>query len=180
MPDLVKGTYAGRAFACGVMGLFLTAVAWLCFTKPVALIIVSFIIICLVIATIKDNKRLRAIAAERAGDNICTFARAFDRRTVDPWTIRAAYDELQGYFGSIGRPFPIRASDRFQEDLKMDEDDLCDLLFAIAERSRHDITFLDANPQINTIGELVTCISNLPKIEEARQTAASNGDKLPI
>ena len=129
------------------------------------------IIIYLVIATIKDNKRLRRIAADRVGDNICTFARAFDRRTVDPWTIRAAYDELQGYFGRIGRPFPIRASDRFKDDLKMDGDDLCDLLFAIAERSRHDITFLDANPQIHTIGELVTCISNLPKIEEAEQAA---------
>ena len=172
MPELTKGTYAGRAFAYCVIGLFLTAVAWLCFTNTVALIIVSLNIIYLVIATIKDNKRLRKIAEERVGDNICTFARAFDRRTVDPWTIRAAYDELQEYFCSIGRPFPIRASDRFQDDLKMDGDDLCDLLFAIAERSGHDITFLDAKPQIHTIGELVTCISNLPKIEEAEQAAA--------
>lgn len=172
MPKLLKGTYAESALAYGVIALFLAAVAWLCFTKPVALIIVSFIIIYLVIATIKDNKRLRAIAAERAGDNVCTFARAFDRRNVDPWTIRAAYDEFQEYFGSIERPFPIRASDRLQEDLKMDGDDVFDLLFAIAERSRHDITFLNDNPQIHTIGDLVVCISNLPKIEEAEQVAA--------
>jgi hypothetical protein len=123
-------------------------------------------IVYLVIATIRDNKRLRIIAGERHNDSICTFARSFDRRTVDPWTIRATYDELQQYFGRGKSNFPFRASDRFKEELKMDGEDLCDLVYSIAERSRHDITFLDDAPQIYTVGELVTCISNLPKIEE--------------
>ncbi len=172
MPELTKSTYARRAFANCVTGLFLIALAWLCFTEPVFLIIVSLIIICMVIATMRDNKRLRVIAAHRLGDSICTFARAFDKRTVDPWTMRAAYDQIQEYFGHIGRPFPIRASDRFKEDLKMGEDDLFDLLVAIAERSRHDITFLDTKPPIDTIGDLVTTISNLPK--RAEQSASSS------
>ena len=172
MPVLPKGTVAERLFGYCIIGSFLAAIVWICITNPIVLVLLSAIIIYLAISTVRDTKRLRTIASERAKDSICTFARAFDRRTIDPWTIRAAHDELQEYFGSSTRPFPIRASDRFREDLNMDGDDLCDLLFSIAERSKHDITFLDDDLQIYTVGELVTCVSNLPKIAEAQQAAS--------
>jgi hypothetical protein len=171
MPEMAKCSLSGKIVAYFFILLFLAGVAWLCIEKPIALAIVSAIIIYLVIATVKENSRLRLMTSERAEDSICTFARAFDKRIIDPWTIRAAYDELQEYFGSLERPFPIRASDRFKEDLKMDGDDLCDLLFSIAKRSKHDITSLDDNLQISTVGELVACISNLPKTSEAEQDA---------
>ena len=44
-----------------------------------------------------------------AGEDIGTFARAFDRRSepFDPWVVRATWDALLPYCG-----FPLRPADR--------------------------------------------------------------------
>src|SRR3954468_7641617 len=66
----------------------------------------------------KEECPLTRIASERAGEDIGTFARAFDRRTApfDPWVVRAIWDALQDYF--VGMPF--RPTDRLVEDFGID------------------------------------------------------------
>lgn len=40
------------------------------------------------------ERKLKAIITERPEESICTFARSFDRRKVDPWVVRAVYNDL--------------------------------------------------------------------------------------
>jgi hypothetical protein len=46
-----------------------------------------------------QDLRLRRVSAERQGEDIGTFAKAFDRRApeFDPWVVRAVWDALQAY-----------------------------------------------------------------------------------
>lgn len=170
MPALPKGTAAEQMFVFCVVVVFVSAVIWVCVKKPIAFVPVLVVTGYLMIVSASENRRLRRVALQRMNDNICTFARSFDCRTIDSWTVRAAYEELQKYFASSGQAFPIRASDRFKEDFGLDGEDIVDLMFAISERSQHDITFLakelDAR-QIHTVSDLVTLVSNLPETGKA-------------
>ena len=64
------------------------------------------------------DRRLARLARERVGEDIGTFARAFDRRatTFDPWVVRAVWDalapwtELRG-----GGRLPLRRADVIAE-----------------------------------------------------------------
>src|SRR4030095_4437057 len=60
-----------------------------------------------------DRYELR-LSKERTGEDIGTFARAFDRRSesFDPWVVRATWEALQPYVS-----FPLRPTDRLVEDL---------------------------------------------------------------
>lgn len=100
----------------------------------------------LVARSARETKRdLQALASSRAGESICDFARSFDRRAVDPWVIRAVYEELQRevQFGS----FPIRPSDMLVRDLHIDPDDLdMSLAPAISARTGRTLEAVETNP----------------------------------
>ena len=106
------------------------------------------------------------MAGGRPDDNICTFARSFDRRAVDPWVIRAVYDELQEYFRGEVTAFPVRASDSFSQNLRLDPEELEDLVEAIAKRINRSLEDSVHNPyygELRTVGNLVHFLASQPK-----------------
>lgn len=123
------------------------------------------------VAARRWGREERRIASERKGEDIGTFARAFDRRadSFDPWVVRATWDALQIYLR-----FPLRPTDRLIEDLCIDPDDIdMALLFEIAARSQHSLDNLKANPYFAkfatfrdvTVEDFVKLISWQPKIQ---------------
>lgn len=105
-----------------------------------------------------DARRLREVARERAGDSICTFARALDYRRIDTKVIRAAYEAGQDYFAYLGRPFPLRPTDRFAEDFTMDDEDVDDLVIDAASRAGRSIENSEDNPfydRVKSVGDMI-------------------------
>ncbi|ANH66715.1 hypothetical protein ABE85_02480 [Mitsuaria sp. 7] len=110
------------------------------------------------------------MAAARAGQSICEFSRDFDLRAVDPWIVRAVYDELQsemeGAFGLTG--FPVRADDRMVADLHIDPEDL-DLSVAptVANRACRSLDDWASNPfykDTTTVRGLVLFLNAQPLV----------------
>ena len=54
-----------------------------------AFVVVAGLILVVALVSAYDRLRLRRLAEHRGGESICTFARSFDPRAVDPWIIRA-------------------------------------------------------------------------------------------
>lgn len=115
-----------------------------------------------------ENRRL---AKQRKGEDIGTFARAFDRHSepFDPWVVRATWDALQSYV-----TFPLRPTDRLIEDLCIADEEIdMALLVEVAARSRHSLDDLEANPYFAkfskfsnvTVADFVKLISWQPKTE---------------
>ena len=106
----------------------------------------------------KMDARLNALARSRPDDTICTFARDFDRRSVDPWVVRATWEELQKYLGPEREPFPMRATDRIERDYGVPPDDLGDVWQVIARRAGRSLEDAERNPyydRVETVGDLV-------------------------
>ena len=120
-----------------------------------------------VITTRIANGRLRELAAGRAGEDIGTFARGFDRRTqpFDPWVVRATWDALQPLVSYPGGRVPLRPSDSLADDLRIDPE-LLDIEFVeIAERAGRCLDGVEANPlflDARTVGDLVRLLSAQP------------------
>ena len=119
MPELSTlhcGTPAGIAIAALLLVMIGAPVALLTWAWwPFGLLLAG----CFAMHWIDSAARTRRIAAARAGDSICTFARTFERRTIDPWILRATYEELATSCG-----FPIRRGDRFEDHLGIECPDI--------------------------------------------------------
>lgn len=143
------------------------AIAMLCYQKPVILpIIVGFLTIGWILTRI-ERARLRKVAKARTEESICNFARSFPRKDSDPWLIRAVYEELQNYFKGDVAHLPLRASDRIDEDLRIDREDLDDIAYDIAHRAGYDMTDAQNNPLFNkvkTVADIVQFMTFQPKI----------------
>lgn len=110
---------------------------------------------------ISERRRIKALKASRE-DTICAFRRAFNCRLVDPWIIRATYEEARQFVPD----YPLEAADRIKEDLKIEEEDLDDLILSIAERSGYALTHTSSNPwydRVKSIGDIVLFINHQPK-----------------
>jgi len=106
----------------------------------------------------KAQARRLSVARSRGVEGICEFARSFDCRQVDTWIVRAVYEELQEELGQM-QPFPIRASDRFVEELGIDLEEL-DMTHvpAIAARTGRSLQRCKSNTywgQVRTVADLV-------------------------
>ncbi len=127
------------------------------------------------IQTIWETHSRRRLAASRREENICRFARSFDR-SADSWILRAVYEEVSRFLEVDRRPIPIRREDRCAEDLKIDPEDLDDLARDIAFRARRSMDACDKNPfygKVKTVGDIVTFLECQPRIVEP--CAAPNG-----
>lgn len=115
----------------------------------------------------RERARLRAIAAARAGESICGFARSFDLRRIDPLVVRAVHERLQRALARSWPAFPIRASDRLAQDLGLDADDLdMDIAPALAERTGRSLASTAANPfygKVVTVSDLVCFFNHQPE-----------------
>ena len=48
---------------------------------------------------------------------VCTFARSFPRRSVDPWVIRAVHQELAAFYATESLVVPVHEDDRLSASL---------------------------------------------------------------
>jgi hypothetical protein len=113
----------------------------------------------------RERRHLARLAVQRQGESICQFARAFPRRQVDTWVLRAVYESLHGYLG--GR-LPIRADDRLKQDLRLDDDDLdLDLLEEMARLSGRSLERSADNPwfdRVTSVRDLVLFLDHQPRL----------------
>ena len=114
-----------------------------------------------------ERSRLRALASSRPGESICTFVRELPVRELDPWVVRAVFEQLQSHLQGECRSFPLRPTDRFVEDLHVDPDDLDDdLLEQAAQRTGRLLTDLRANPyygKVHTVEDLIRFLCEQPR-----------------
>ena len=154
-----------------IVGLFLSGlVLWGAIANPLLTLIIVVFIPLIYLAGPTVDRRLLGLAAERPDDSICTFARAFDRRTMDAWIVRATWDEIRSYLPEFeGRPFPLRATDRLWDDLHLEADDMeyaivTNIVQRSGRRFRTETTDDDTQP-ITTVGDLVRWIHTLPALD---------------
>lgn len=114
----------------------------------------------------RDKHRVAEFLAERKGESICDFARAFDTKTVDTWVIRAVYEEIQALLGDAWRDVPIRADDNLMKDLDLDDEDIdMSLIDAIAQRTGRSLDDYEQNSmygKIYTARDLVMLFNGQP------------------
>jgi hypothetical protein len=114
-----------------------------------------------------NGKHLQTLAANRAGESICSFARAEHCRNLDTWVVRAVYEEIQGHLASGCSGFPLRWTDRLKEDLRIDPDALDEeLAIDIAERTGRELKNTESNPlfgKVETVRDLVLFFQGQPK-----------------
>jgi len=116
--------------------------------------------------------RLERRTRARAGEDIGTFARAFDRRApgFDPWVVRAVWDALATWTVlRNGSRFPLRPGDVIAE-LGCADEDLDDVFEEAATRARRRRDASAANPYrrpVTTVGDLVAFIAHQPREEAA-------------
>jgi hypothetical protein len=165
MPKVQRKVRGPRAWLlAGVVTLWLCGCAyalWMAtpWVKAAAVAAVVRIAISSMTHTRKAKRKLSALAAQRAGESICSFARSFDTRTVDTWVLRAVYEQLQAELDHLHPHFPLRASDDLLQDLLLDSDDL-DMSLApdIAQRTGRCLDDTCANPyfgKVRRVSDLV-------------------------
>ena len=113
------------------------------------------------LSTLAANRKVRRMRGMRVGHDIGTFARMLPIRALDTWVVRATYDEIAAHIGSDANPFPVHPSDRLKADLGIDDENLCDIIFRIADRSARTTDDIDKNPyiaQIKTVGDVIQAV----------------------
>lgn len=114
----------------------------------------------------REKQRFQALAEAREGESICEFTRSFNARETDTWVIRAVHQEIQQMLRTYVDAFPVRASDALLDDLRIDAEDVEDLVLGIAVRSGHSIENLADNLYygcLHTVRDLVLFISTQPR-----------------
>jgi hypothetical protein len=154
---------AGRLILLALAAGF---IALLYFSLAVRLIIVG-----LTLATVVwvpfDRRRLRRMASTRGGEDLCTFARSFPRGSVDPWVIRAVYQEFSPYYATGDIQVPIRAADRLAEDVRIDPEDVEEIAKSVAYRAGYSLADPRRNPfhgNLKTVGDFVRFLAHQPRL----------------
>lgn len=115
----------------------------------------------------RDKRNFEALANTRDGESLCRFARSFDTRQTDTWVIRAAHQEIQRLLHAYVPHFPVRASDSLLNNLRLDADDVDDLVQDIATRCGRSLEKTESNPyyaKLHTVSDLVRFIHAQPRI----------------
>jgi hypothetical protein len=136
------------------------------YARPSVLLPVAGLVVLGGILGADERRRLRRLAAERRGESVCTFARSFDLRVTDPRVVRAVYEEIQSYYAGSVERLPVRATDRIEEDLRLDWDDLDDLARDVAARAGRLMDQPERNPfygRVRTVWDLVLFLDYQPR-----------------
>jgi hypothetical protein len=118
-----------------------------------------------------EARRIARIRRER-DDTICDFRCSFDVRKVDPWIIRATYEAFGRWFDAKLVHFPLRASDSIRNDLRIDPEDVENLVHEVAQRAGYDIAECENNPlfgKVETVGDFVMFFTRQPETRQAEQ-----------
>jgi hypothetical protein len=179
MPPVRPRTVTPLGWA--VLAALVVVIACVIALLPVtALLFAAAAVVFLLSLCADERNRRRTIAAERAGEDIGSFARGFNRRAepFDPWVVRATWDALWPYVASPGGGgAPLRASDRLLEDLRIDPEDVEDMLAEVAERAGYSLERVEANPlfgQVVTVGDFVRLVTAQPRLASERGASPSS------
>lgn len=142
-----------------------------------AIFAVALLVALLSVSGMRDGRRRREklleMAKERQGESICQFARAFNRRDVDSWVIRAVWNTVIEWGGSdVARlNVPLRAEDRLETFALDDSEELFDALSDAATRAGRTLENLENNPvmPLNTLGDMVMALNAQPMTQERQQ-----------
>ncbi len=140
-------------------------------TQPYMSLGLVAVVLLVLIQQVSEKRQRRRLAASRAGETICEFARSFNRGT-DTWILRAVYQEMSKFLAVEDKPTPIRAEDHTESDLKIDPEDLDDLAVDIAGRSGRSMTDAKHNPfyrKVHTVRDMVGFLEHQPRISNIRQ-----------
>jgi hypothetical protein len=157
-----------RVAAFIVLGIGLCCFAWAVWAKPLPVLAgLAAVVLFGAIVTHRQRRRLLAKAQSRAGESICSFARALPIHELDSWVVRAVFEQLQLYVLDAKSRFPIRPSDRLVDDLLVDAEDLDDVLAPeIAQRTGRSLSGPENNPyygKVVTVEDLVRFFCAQPK-----------------
>lgn len=158
-------TQTTGAVGYAVLGLFAAGlVAAVVFSMTGRVIVVGLVLL-LLVDQVGDRRRLRRLALFRQGEDLCSFARAFDRRTTNYWVVRAVYDELRPYCTFRGGRVPLRPSDSLEQELRIGSDDLTDIARDATVRTGRVFENLQANPlygRVSTVADLIAFVQYQP------------------
>jgi hypothetical protein len=170
MPPAPPERELNRFASLVVLGLVAaTALASAYFTAA-GRVVLGLLIVVAILAFLSDRIRGPRMLADRAGEDIGTFARALNRRAdpFDPRVIRATWEALAPYMTYQGQRIAVRPSDRIDTDLRIDWDDIdMGVLQEVAARTGRTLEGLEANPwygQVKTVGDLVRLVTTQPTI----------------
>lgn len=163
-------TWRGRIFWAVTVLALLCSLLFALWTHPVTVCSIAIALWAFVaIEGRKQDKRLEQWVQARAGESICHFARAIDCRQVDTWIVRSVYEELQHCY-SAKWALPLRATDRLEDDLHLESEDLEHVLVGMAQRAGRDLSCTQVNPfygKVTTVGDLVHFLNAQPRIQSA-------------
>ncbi len=168
-------------YACLLALVF--GVAWLCYVCPVVLIAGVPLAALVWALSLFERHEHKKMAACRLEVNIRALTDSLESRRVDGRLIRAVYEELQKRCKGERRLYPIRASDRVQEDLGIGWDVLCDVACEIAARTGYDSAGRERNPLFNglkTVEDLVLFFTHLTRKSKTEQQSALTADRVDI
>jgi hypothetical protein len=111
--------------------------------------------------------RIGPLLSSRKGEDIGTFALAFDRHRgpLDPWAIRAVWNAIVPLTNTRGQLIPLRPTDRFEQDLEVDPEDIEYEIPKLTAQCQRELTGYAQNPyyrEIRTVEGLVRFISAQP------------------
>ena len=162
-------TATGWIFLMFLAGLLVYTIFELLFHPTWFTLAVAIIVLYIAVAIHMDIRKRNRLREARAGHSICTFARALPMRELDPWVVRATYEELGRSLGSEKDPFPVLPSDRLQKDYTMDEEDFEDILYDILQRAGRSLENIENNPMLQkvvTVEDLIRAIQWQAKSDE--------------
>lgn len=112
----------------------------------------------------RHKRWLGSLAASRSGESICGFARFFPRPSLQPVLLRAVYESVQQQMGDT--PVPIRATDRFTADLRLDSDDIDEIYWEVTDTCGYETEGGEQNPfrgRVETVADLVYFLQHQPR-----------------
>ena len=146
--------------AWGLVLAMVVGYAYEIWQHPVIMGVLSAVVAVVVMRNRRQTKQhLAELALERTGEAMCEFSRAFDVRKIDTWVIRAVYEQLQQQMRWVHPKFPVRATDRLVEDLRLDPDDIdMDVFVDVTGRTGRSRRNTKSNPmsgRLKTVEDLV-------------------------
>jgi hypothetical protein len=141
---------------------------FLIYKQPSIIALLGVITVASILVNTVQNRKLRKLAEARNGESICSFARSYDLHNIDPYIVRAVYEELIAWTSYRNGYVPIRPTDTF-EFYGIDGEDLDDLAIDVAFRSHRSMENAEANPlfgKVKTIDDLIQFISNQPASQQ--------------
>ena len=165
---------ATKPWAYPVLALALAGIGYYIYRHPYILFFLVAVGAAAWLSAILERRHRRQIALSRPGLTICDFAKSFDHRRTDTWILRAVYEEISGFLIIDHQPLPIRADDQWEEDLKIDPEDLDDLAADIALRARRSMEDVKLNPlygKVRTIRDIVSFLGHQPMLPTTSDVA---------